>query len=157
MTSVPKPLKFLSPHYPTLKELFEKQTDAGVKVGDFLSKEYPLTKFFAFVIDTICRPLFSHRHGCFWGRRLKWVLDLLPERFPQESCWLGSWVSSLPRWPNRQGIRDSSRKRWAKRRHQLVSRLNHPLIHQSQWRTWGCWSSPRGWASRFSDWLHDWK
>ena len=34
MTSVPKPLKFLSPHYPTLKELYDKQTDAGVKVRE---------------------------------------------------------------------------------------------------------------------------
>jgi len=34
MTSVPKPLKFLSPHYKTLVKLFEEQTDAQLKVRE---------------------------------------------------------------------------------------------------------------------------
>jgi 26S proteasome regulatory subunit N1 len=34
MTSVPKPLKFLSPHYKTLVKLFEEQTDAQLKVSE---------------------------------------------------------------------------------------------------------------------------
>ena len=32
MTSVPKPLKFLSPHYATVKAAYEAQTDATLKV-----------------------------------------------------------------------------------------------------------------------------
>ena len=32
MTSVPKPLKFLRPHYDTLKAVYEKVTDRQVKV-----------------------------------------------------------------------------------------------------------------------------
>ena len=63
MTSVPKPLKFLSPHYPTLKELYDKQTDAGVKVREIEILRKPLTKFSSFVIGSVCRPLFSDRHG----------------------------------------------------------------------------------------------
>lgn len=35
ITSVPKPLKFLSPHYAKMKELLEQQTDAGLKVSAF--------------------------------------------------------------------------------------------------------------------------
>ena len=33
MTSVPKPLKFLRPHYDTIKSVYEKITDAATKVG----------------------------------------------------------------------------------------------------------------------------
>ena len=33
MTSVPKPLKFLSPHYEKMKEYLENQSDAQLKVG----------------------------------------------------------------------------------------------------------------------------
>ena len=33
MTSVPKPLKFLSPHFDKMKEIYEQQTDEGLKVG----------------------------------------------------------------------------------------------------------------------------
>ena len=33
MTSVPKPLKFLRPHYDTIKGVYEKITDAATKVG----------------------------------------------------------------------------------------------------------------------------
>ena len=32
MTSVPKPLKFLRPHYPALTELFQKWPDSDIKV-----------------------------------------------------------------------------------------------------------------------------
>lgn len=32
ITSVPKPLKFLSPHYKTIVKCFEEQTDASLKV-----------------------------------------------------------------------------------------------------------------------------
>jgi len=31
LTSVPKPLKFLSPHYPTIIKLFDEQTDVQLK------------------------------------------------------------------------------------------------------------------------------
>ncbi|KAJ8942478.1 hypothetical protein NQ318_017772 [Aromia moschata] len=31
MTSVPKPLKFMGPHYQTMKEVYEKITDLNVK------------------------------------------------------------------------------------------------------------------------------
>ena len=34
MTSIPKPLKFLRPHYAKLKESFEKVSDADNKVLD---------------------------------------------------------------------------------------------------------------------------
>lgn len=33
MTSVPKPLKFLSPQYATIKAAYEAQTDASLKVS----------------------------------------------------------------------------------------------------------------------------
>ena len=33
ITSVPKPLKWLSPHYESLKTQFEEQTDSAVKVS----------------------------------------------------------------------------------------------------------------------------
>lgn len=33
MTSVPKPLKFLSSHYKTIVKLLEEQTDASLKVS----------------------------------------------------------------------------------------------------------------------------
>ena len=33
LTSVPKPLKFLSPHYATIKAAYEAQTDAALKVS----------------------------------------------------------------------------------------------------------------------------
>lgn len=33
MTAVPKPLKFLRPHYDELTELYEKWTAGAVKVG----------------------------------------------------------------------------------------------------------------------------
>ena len=33
MTSVPKPLKFLRPHYPTLKTVYDKLTDPSTKVS----------------------------------------------------------------------------------------------------------------------------
>jgi len=33
MTSVPKPLKFLRPHYDTLKQVYEKINDDKTKVG----------------------------------------------------------------------------------------------------------------------------
>ena len=36
LTSVPKPLKFLSPHYPTIIKLFDEQTDVQLKVSDCL-------------------------------------------------------------------------------------------------------------------------
>jgi 26S proteasome regulatory subunit N1 len=41
LTSVPKPLKFLSPHYQTIVKLFDEQTDAQLKVSTFL---HALTK-----------------------------------------------------------------------------------------------------------------
>ncbi len=34
MTSVPKPLKFLRPHYDTMKQVFEKIHDNETKVSD---------------------------------------------------------------------------------------------------------------------------
>jgi len=37
MTSVPKPLKFLRPHYDTLKTVYEKVTDPATKVISALS------------------------------------------------------------------------------------------------------------------------
>ena len=33
MTSVPKPLKFMIPHFDTMKEAFEKITDPSIKKG----------------------------------------------------------------------------------------------------------------------------
>lgn len=36
LTSVPKPLKFLSPHYQTIVKLFDEQTDVQLKVSTFL-------------------------------------------------------------------------------------------------------------------------
>jgi 26S proteasome regulatory subunit N1 len=33
LTSVPKPLKFLSPHYPTIIKLFDEQTDVQLRVS----------------------------------------------------------------------------------------------------------------------------
>ena len=36
MTSVPKPLKFLRPHYDTLKQVYEKINDDKTKVGSCL-------------------------------------------------------------------------------------------------------------------------
>jgi 26S proteasome regulatory subunit N1 len=36
LTSVPKPLKFLSPHYQTIVKLFDEQTDVQLKVNTFL-------------------------------------------------------------------------------------------------------------------------
>jgi len=35
MTSVPKPLKFLRPHYDTLKQVYEKITEDRTKVSQF--------------------------------------------------------------------------------------------------------------------------
>ena len=37
MTSVPKPLKFLSPQYAAVKKAFEAETDATMKVSKRLS------------------------------------------------------------------------------------------------------------------------
>jgi len=36
MTSVPKPLKFLRPHYDTLKQVYEKISDDKTKVGSYI-------------------------------------------------------------------------------------------------------------------------
>jgi 26S proteasome regulatory subunit N1 len=35
MTSVPKPLKFLSPHYKKIQEVYELQLDSQFKVSNF--------------------------------------------------------------------------------------------------------------------------
>lgn len=81
MTSVPKPLKFLSPHYEKMREIFDKQTDATFKVGFItpflwvelikLSAVDILTKFYLSHIGIICRPTFSHCNGFFGERRLQ--------------------------------------------------------------------------------------
>ena len=50
MTSVPKPLKFLSPQYKTVVEAYEAQTDANLKVRAVFGK---LTKI---LIGPVRRP-----------------------------------------------------------------------------------------------------
>jgi len=45
MTSVPKPLKFLRPHYDKLKEIHAKITDPAVKVGVLSVKSFSFVAF----------------------------------------------------------------------------------------------------------------
>lgn len=45
MTSVPKPLKFLSPKFQEIKAAYEAQTDATLKVS-FLVKVSPISAYF---------------------------------------------------------------------------------------------------------------
>lgn len=40
MTSVPKPLKFLSPKFADIKAAYEAQTDAGLKVSVFTKNDH---------------------------------------------------------------------------------------------------------------------
>lgn len=54
ITSVPKPLKFLSPHYARMKELLEQQSDAALKVSFQINQ---------LLLGSLCRPCFCHRHG----------------------------------------------------------------------------------------------
>jgi 26S proteasome regulatory subunit N1 len=51
MTSVPKPLKFLSPHYAAIKAAYEAQTDATLKVSRLLDCRGDLTKVLRFRQD----------------------------------------------------------------------------------------------------------
>ena len=39
MTSVPKPLKFMIPHYDKMKEVYAKITDESVKVTNYLKQK----------------------------------------------------------------------------------------------------------------------
>ena len=72
MTSVPKPLKFLNPNYPKMREIFEKQTDSEFKV----SKDVPIVSHninhilsklinqrMDLIIGYVRRHSFTCRHG----------------------------------------------------------------------------------------------
>ena len=53
MTSVPKPLKFLSVHYKRFLEIYELQADGEFKVSNFLSMvNILLTKFYRLISQT---------------------------------------------------------------------------------------------------------
>jgi|LauGreDrversion4_2_1035121.scaffolds.fasta_scaffold1149129_2 hypothetical protein len=70
MTSVPKPLKFLSPHYKRIVEIYELQIDGEFKVSltrleDFeQSINYFLDRINQILAEKIRRLCLSTWHGC---------------------------------------------------------------------------------------------
>jgi hypothetical protein len=64
VTSVPKPLKFLSRHYPRMKEMYEKISDPQFKVCTLTrSLEFKLNQDFAFSLN-----LRSSSRSSAWSR-----------------------------------------------------------------------------------------
>ena len=66
MTSVPKPLKFLSPHFPKIKAAYEAETDSTIKVSRKDLYINDLTKILA--LGKMCRLGKYHSDGV-WRRR----------------------------------------------------------------------------------------
>jgi hypothetical protein len=71
MTSVPKPLKFLSPHYKRIVEIYESQIDGEYKVSIIQLRDFEqqLTHLLyginQILAEKICRLCLSTWHGCF--------------------------------------------------------------------------------------------
>ena len=72
MTSVPKPLKFLNPNYPKMREIFEKQSDSEFKVGSrvpFLATKFNqnfskvINQRMVSIIGFVCRHPLACRNG----------------------------------------------------------------------------------------------
>ena len=90
MTSVPKPLKFLSPHYKRIVEIYELQIDGEFKVSRFRKGYFEqqftrllhsINQILAAKIRRLC---LSTWNGCF-GRRQTRLPYLLSPRFKTQS------------------------------------------------------------------------
>jgi hypothetical protein len=90
MTSVPKPLKFLSPHYKRIVEIYELQIDGEFKVSRFRKSDFEqqFTRFLDSINQILAakirRLCLSTWNGCF-GRRQTRLPYLLYPRFKTQS------------------------------------------------------------------------
>jgi hypothetical protein len=90
MTSVPKPLKFLSPHYKRIVEIYELQIDGEFKVSITKEKDFEqqstrlLLSINQILAAKICRFCLSTWNGCIRRRQTR-LPDLLSTGLKSQS------------------------------------------------------------------------
>lgn len=73
MTSVPKPLKFLRPHYGTLKAFYDTMTDLDLKVGLFVGYDFS----YQLIIDFVLILFFKKIVTLLASQLQKYLADIL--------------------------------------------------------------------------------